>query len=63
MFALGKLSHRIGNFCCFFTDIWHFCDRAVSSLRSPLAPLKKGGTRSCSCVPLLKGDLGGSPGN
>jgi hypothetical protein len=28
--------------------------------RSPLAPLKKGGTGVCSFVPLLKGDLGGS---
>ncbi|HBK98462.1 MAG TPA: hypothetical protein DD001_14660 [Microcoleaceae bacterium UBA10368] len=28
--------------------------------RSPLAPLKKGGTGVRSFVPLLKGDLGGS---
>jgi hypothetical protein len=28
--------------------------------RSPLAPLKKGGTGSALKVPLLKGDLGGS---
>ncbi|HBK96508.1 MAG TPA: hypothetical protein DD001_03850 [Microcoleaceae bacterium UBA10368] len=28
--------------------------------RSPLAPLKKGGTGVFSFVPLLKGDLGGS---
>jgi hypothetical protein len=29
-------------------------------LRSPLAPLKKGGTRNALKVPLFKGDLGGS---
>src|SRR4028118_839443 len=29
-------------------------------LRSPLAPLNKGGTGIFSFVPLLKGDLGGS---
>ncbi|HAG85421.1 MAG TPA: hypothetical protein DCL61_30815 [Cyanobacteria bacterium UBA12227] len=28
--------------------------------RSPLAPLKKGGTRDFLKVPLFKGDLGGS---
>ena len=32
----------------------------VSKSRSPLAPLKKGGTRAISKSPLLSGDLGGS---
>ncbi|PSB27055.1 hypothetical protein C7B82_18090 [Stenomitos frigidus ULC18] len=32
----------------------------TQQLRSPLAPLKKGGTRLL--VPLFKGDLGGSKG-
>ncbi|PSB15510.1 hypothetical protein C7B69_18275 [filamentous cyanobacterium Phorm 46] len=31
----------------------------ATTRRSPLAPLKKGGTRALK-VPLLKGDLGGS---
>jgi len=31
--------------------------------RSPLTPLKKGGTRKLLKSPLLSGDLGGSPGH
>ncbi len=35
-------------------------ESALSNSRSPLTPLKKGGTRNLLKVPLIKGDLGGS---
>ena len=56
---------RKTTFCVTFAEFKMFVVRTKVQYGSvkidlPGAPLKKGGTRTYSCVPRIKGDLGGS---